>query len=455
MEGRKRFRKRIAYSVIAVFLAALLVLPSYVSLLANIRFSRQKYVEDTAKYAALLTDENTEYLSEGRVERAWKILRSIIKRPETYSDYDLYASIAIAREDFDGAAEYLQGCIDTCEGSDKDLSILHLRLGSLHILREDPTQAMKELNKAIDLNSSLASAYYLRGRLYAEDSKAEMALKDYRTFVNLDGHDPLVAASLGEVFEGLDELELAIRCYTDGINAPSGAEVKWLADRARCEVKRGNLTAAKSDLENYFHFTDADPGGLSSALLGMCRMNDGQYAEAAECFHQAADNGYEDLALLYEQSLMCLYAAGEYQAAVADGEKGIAAAKDAERDITQLCFWTGMAYLAQGLYQKAAALFKIAAEKDPDLDNIDYYQGVCALAEDEYEIAEKFFTASIAKENSKAESLYNRAICYIQLDRLYQAMEDLKEAAGQTEATEVAEDAAELLRELEGVIAGT
>ena len=76
MDRPKRTNRKTGYRILAVFLALLLMIGTVAALYANIRFSRLKYVEDTARYAADLTGEYTAYLTEDRLTRAWKILRT-------------------------------------------------------------------------------------------------------------------------------------------------------------------------------------------------------------------------------------------------------------------------------------------------------------------------------------------------------------------------------------------
>ncbi|MBO5521984.1 MAG: tetratricopeptide repeat protein, partial [Eubacterium sp.] len=305
MKNKRSFGKTTTYRILAVFLIALFFLGTYATLRANIRFSRLKYVEDTAKYAADITGENAEYLSENRLERAWKILRTSVKQPQTYEDYDLYASIAIAREDLEGAADYLQGCIDTCEGTASDLAVLHMRRGSLFILQEAGEQAMRELDIALEEDPYLAPAYYLRAQLYAQDDETEKALSDYRTYISLNGRDPEITASLAEVFEAAGEPENALICYDAGIERGTAAGPEKYAGRARCRITAGDTAGAEDDLEQYFMLTDEDPGGAAAAMLGMCRMESGDYKGAAEMFSRALENGYTDEALQYGQSQLC------------------------------------------------------------------------------------------------------------------------------------------------------
>lgn len=451
MEERKRSKNPIGYRILAIFLAALFFLGIYATLRTNIRFSKRQYVETVAKEAAQITEDNTAYLSESRLERAWKILRTTVKQPETYEDYDLYTSIAIAREDFENAAVYLNGCIETCTGTDAELAVLHMRRGSLYILMNDEEQALAELDTALELEPRLAPALYLRGQIYAGRGEEESALEDLRRYGSFDTADPAVLVEMAPLFEESGDMETARAYYTAGIEAGVSDDPSLYVSRARCEVALENVTAAKKDLETYFTQTEKDPNGEIAAMLAGCLMNTGEYAEAVQRYHQAIESGFADPAQLYEQSLYCNYTIEAYADAADDGAKAIEAAEAGadEEKRADLYFWTGMSYLAQSMYEEAAQYLEEAAQIDPDLENVQYYAGVSAMAREDYEAAVAPLTRSIEKGESRSASLYNRAVCYIQLEQYEKAEADLKEAAEEKEDSELAQDAAELLEELQ------
>ncbi len=452
-DEKKRPKNKLWRRILAVILIIALVASPIVMLKTQIRFSRLNYVEETASYAAQITEDRTEYLSENRLNRAWKYLQTLVKKPETYHDYELYASIAIAREDFEAAAEYLEGCLQTADGeAAADPAVLNLRLASLFILEEKPDLAAGYLDKAIELDPGLTSAYFLRGQLRAESGDTEGAAADLKSYVLQPDADPAIAASLAPLFEEAGDIPTAMACYTAGIGASETPDAALYKGRAKCFIRQEDLASARQDLERYFALTDADPSGEASAMLAMCLMDSGEYEDAAAYFGKAVENGYADTKLLYGQSMMCNYAAEKYEEAIADGKKVIAAGEEDESDVNEAQFWTGMSYMALGEYRNAETYLLKAEEGSPDREDIHYYLGVCAMVNGKQEAAAKEFTTSVEKDESRDASLYNRAICYVQLGRYDEALEDLEKAADSTVDPEVAADAADLLKELKKAI---
>ena len=86
---------------------------------------------------------------------------------------------AFAREDYETAVPYMRGCVDTYDGGDnKELAMLNLRLASLYVLQEDYTAGVEALDRAIELDGTLAAAWFLRAELQLTLGDAAAAVED-------------------------------------------------------------------------------------------------------------------------------------------------------------------------------------------------------------------------------------------------------------------------------------
>ena len=435
--------------LLALTMALALVLSMYLGLRAQIRFSGLNYVGQISEYAARMTAENTGYLSENTLDRAWTILRATIRRPRTYEDYEMYASIAIAREDYAGAAEYLQGCIDTYRGDDaEELATLHLRQASVYVLTEEYDKALSRLDRTLELAPTLSPAWFLRAQLNAAAGETDKAAADLAVYKDLDGSDPVILSSLGPLYESAGDYESAIECYTAGLTDERAYQVSWFSYRARCRLQLGDTAGAKQDLEEYFSRKGEDPKGEAAAMLAVCRMDEGDYPGALSMFHRSAADGYEEPYLLYSQSVLCAYLSGEYRISAADGEKAIMLAEAEGESSTELHFWTGLAYMVQEEYTAAAEHFTAAQEKDETLRDVSYYLGICALGQGDSEQAIEQFTASVEREENVTASLYNRAVCYLQLGQELAARTDLNAVRERDDDPDLTAQAQELLSTL-------
>ena len=425
METEKKNGRSVRKRIIALLLVFVFILGMYLSLRAQIRFSGLNYVGYVAEYAAKLTEYNTSYLSEGMLERAWSVLKTTVKRPRTYEEFDLYASIAIAREDYENAAEYLKGCLNTVSDDPGKEAVLCLRLGSLYVLTGDSEEALKWLDLAVEKDDTLNSAYFLRAEVNLLLGRSQEALDDLHRYQEMEGSSPIILASLGELYESAGEYENAVECYTVGLSNARSYSDELYVKRARCRILIGEMAEARRDLERYFILTKKDPGGEAAAMLGMCLMDAGEFAGAMEQFHQAVQNGYENAWLLYSQSVMCAYILGDYKTAEHDGKLALEGSDKAGENGAELAFWIALSYFAREQWNEAAAYFSEAARRNGDLEDLCFYQGVCAFSQEDTEAAVEFFSASIGRGENLSESYYNRALCYIKAENAPAAAEDL------------------------------
>ncbi|MBQ6602402.1 MAG: tetratricopeptide repeat protein [Eubacterium sp.] len=439
-ETKKESKKKKWPRVLAVVIVLVMILTPVLTLKTQIAFSRQRYAGETESYAALLTEEETGYLTDSRMDRVWKYLKTLGGNPKTYEEYEVYAQVAIGREDFASAETYLKGCIETYTGDDAHLAYLYLRLASICILEQKTESASAMLDKALELDSSLAAAYYLKGQLAAEAGDGETAVSCFRKYINSQDSDPAVTASLGSVFEALDDTQTAVSCYTAGIDAGTN-DPQLYAGRARCRLLAGENTAAKADLDVYFSMTEEDPEGQPAAMMGVCLMEEGAYEEAAAHFRKSVADGYADPALIYSQLVVCEFACGDYENAVKDGVAAIDGLKKLGMDTADAEFWTGLSYLAQNKYKGAYAHLTQAKEKNEDYPDINYYLGVCLLAQEDYETAVGCFSFSIERGEQVTSSFYNRAVCFLKLGLDDQAKADLESGVALGDDPELTEQA--------------
>ena len=446
MEKERTSNSRIWIRLSAGLLALVFVLSMYLTLRAQIRFSGLNFIGQVSEYAARVTEDNTGYLSQSTLDRAWTILRATVRRPRTYSDYEMYSSLAIAREDYAAAIPYLQGCIDTYDGGDDaELAVLYLRLASLHVLEKDYDGALPLLDTATGLDPTLAAAYFLRAEMRLTTGDSAGAVEDLGTYRTLDGSDPLILVSLADLYESTGDYKAAVECYTAGITDEKVYSVDMLAGRARCYVLLGEMDRAETDLETYFSRNGTDPDGEAAAMLAVCRMNREDYSGACEMFHRAIRDGYANPYILYGQSVLCAYMSGDYPLAVQDGEKAIQGAEEQGEDSAELHFWVGLAHLVMQEYPQAGEHFSRAAEQNGSLKDLSYYRGVSALAQEETEEAIGHFTRSVELGESLTASLYDRAICYLALERYEEAKADLLQVIERNDDPSLTAQAQELM----------
>jgi tetratricopeptide (TPR) repeat protein len=431
--------------ILAAVLLAVFVLSLYLNIQARIIFSGSQFVGKVAEYAAGVTEDTTGYLTEGRLERAWDVLTTLVKKPRTYDQYETYASIAIAREDYENAIQYMQGCVDTYDaGNENELAVLELRLASLYVLTGKYGEALTHLDRAVAHDRDLGTAYFMRAEMKMILGDMDGATADVKKYLELDGGDPVIMVSLGQLYESTGEPARAAECYALAVDDQPHSYV----DMARCLILTEDLTQARQCLEKFRTVSSEDANGEVSAMMGVCLMNDREYTRAAEEFHTAVANGYSAVHLMYEQAMMCFYLSEDFGNAATDGRKAVEAKKAAGEPVASAAVWTGLSLLMLGEHAEARSFFETAKEEDDSTQQVRYYLGLCDMSLGEYESAVQLFTESMDRGESITACLYNRGVCRAALGDTKAARQDLNLVVKRNDDAELTKQAQELLRSI-------
>ncbi|MDO5445972.1 MAG: tetratricopeptide repeat protein [Eubacteriales bacterium] len=449
------FKNHFWKRLLALFLALLMLGGTLLAYRAQIRTTGLEYAGTLLEQAYAVTNSNSAYLSKSFLERAWEVLTNAVFKPRSYQEFETYASICIAKGEYADAAEYMQGCIEKYPGdSDSELGLLYLRKGSLYTLTEQDEPAMECYNQALALDDTLSDAYLLRAQIFSTNGDNPSAAADLEKYQSISGPNPVISAALGGLYESMEDYSSAIPAYTQAIDSGE-YETESLASRARCLILTEDTKSAMGDLERYFEEKGSDPTGEYHAMLGMCYMEYERFTEAIETFHSAADLGYADSYMLYQQCVACGYITKDYETVVTDGKKAIELAEKAggkESEIAELYQWIGLSYFIQNDLENAGPAFENVLKYSPEMEYINYYAGICLMSGGETEKALKYLERSAELGEYVSICSYNAALCHIQLEE-YETAEKLLEAAIEANDDEEAVlESKEMLAQLEAFL---
>lgn len=460
-QAAKKPSKKLWRRLLAGFMAVLLLGGLLLGYAAQIRFAQLNYLGTVLEHAAAVTADNTGYLNESGLQRAWNILRYAVGKPKTYDEYEMYASIAIARTEYAEAIPYMQGCIDLLEdGSEREKALLELRLGSLYALSDDAESAISCFDKALNMEPTLADAYLLRAQMHSLMGNQELAAADVRSYDQLAGENPAIRAAIGSLYEGAGDYRNAVACYTTGLEQSGGTDTDLLASRARCYVLLGDMGAARLDLISFFAEGGSDPTGEYNVMLGLCRMENGEYDLALQAFHNAVNAGYDQLPLIYSQCVLCAYILGDYATVISDGNKALEAlaglqegdileATEAEiMTAEELHHWIGLARMAGEDFRGAKEEFLMIGDFAKAPEGVLYYLGLCCASIGEQEQAIAFFTQSIEKGQMVSLCYYNRAVSNLQAGNAENGLYDLVAVLERNDDEDAVDAAIAMLEEL-------
>lgn len=463
LQAEKKLPKKLWRRLLAAFMALVLIAAMFLGYAAQIRFGQLQYVGTVLEHAASVTADNTEYLSESTLKRAWNILRYAVGKPKTYDEFEMYASLAIARQDYAGAIPYMQGCIDQYPGgSPREEAVLHMRLGSLYALSDDVENAITSFGRAIETEPALADAYLLRAQMLSLTGRQEAVVADIRSYDALVGDNPAIRVAVGGLYESAGEYESAAACYTLGLEQSGGTDPELLAARGRCLVLTENLGAARQDFIDFFANGGQDPTGEYNLMLGLCRMEAEEYQQALNSFHNALNAGYAQQALVYSQCVLCAYIIGDYETVITDGEKALEALNqpsqqepdtpaivDGRMSKEELHHWIGLARMAGEDFEGAKAEFMMIEDLAKAPEGVLYYLGLCCASLGENEEAISHYTNSIEQQQMISLCMYNRGVSYLQLEKLEEGLTDLITVLQRNDDADATAAAAALLQELD------
>lgn len=97
------------------------------------------------------------------------------------------------------------------------LSFCHGLRGTIYARLKRFDEALRDLNKAIELNPGDAAAYNSRGNVYSELNRREEALRDYDKTIELDAANAFAYNNRGNVYHALDRHNEALRDWNRAI----------------------------------------------------------------------------------------------------------------------------------------------------------------------------------------------------------------------------------------------
>ena len=120
-------------------------------------------------------------------------------------------------------------------------------------------QAMRDYNKAIQLNPDLAEVYYGKGEVWYNQNDYVRAVEQYSLFIKMKPYDVLGYNSRGYAFWALKEWDKAIDDFTINIGlTPASPAEYFVRGRIRHEKLEANRSGKKEDFENAIRdFDDA------------------------------------------------------------------------------------------------------------------------------------------------------------------------------------------------------
>ena len=283
-------------------------------------------------------------------------------------------------------------------------------------------KARKSVDEALRLSPENAEAHVVSARLAIEQGQLESAqqqLEIARTLVP-DSGEPYYLT--GVVMQRWQKHEQALTNYKTAAEKSPG-EIAYLLAEAETLVTLDRSEEALAMLRaklDYFEHS-----GTIRDAVGQLLMQQGKYAEAAQCFRQASILAEDDDSVR-ERLVLALFKAGQHREA-ADAVVKLMQSEPYDKR-PELYGLLGECQLAQGQTREAKVSYEAATRLDPYSPSAWRGLGRAALEGGDYKRAEMALGKSVRYDSKSAET--HLLIGYLQTrqNRLPEALESFHKA---------------------------
>lgn len=363
---------------------------------------------------------------------------------DAMKSYEQLADVSISGASYEDARICLEEAMALAEemGNTAELARLSLKTASVCVLLGQNGDALKLLNKSLELDAESSDALLLRAQLYVERGDTASALPDLEAYCALCPDDSDMALALAQLREAAGEYISAAEEY-ERLYEKDGSDDSNYLNALRCRFLAGEYDTAVASFDSYIAASgeDAPYYPVAIFLRAACVMQLGRIDEAEAGFTQAMDSGYDEAACI-EQIMLCSFEREAYSEAVAYGEKLVE--MDAALNTPELFYQRmGASLMLMERYDEAVQYLNKADELNVSMAGNAYYRGVSLMALERYEEAVESFTKTIEEGYLPQFGYYNRGVCYVQLLDYDKAAQDMKmtlESGTDAELIAAAED---------------
>jgi len=293
-------------------------------------------------------------------------------------------------------------------------------LGNSYSNIEDIEQAQLALERAVQINPSLAEAHINLGNIYLQADLLEDALYQYKAAMRINPNDAKTHNGLGNAYsrkgwygDAISQFERAIRLdpnLTDAYRNLASAycneqmfasAISSLKDAVALEPQDANCICQLGDVY-------CRQGSFDTAVL--------QYKKALRLNKNLAQAHY-GLALCYNRLGQSDEEIGEYKSALA-----------IEPDMVPALVNLGNAYFERQRYSEAIEYYQKAAVIKPDNSSVHYNLGAAYSNGGFYEKAEMAYQQAIRTDPELVETYGGLAFVYYKLKNYELAAENMKKA---------------------------
>lgn len=280
--------------------------------------------------------------------------------------------------------------------------------------------AIKSLNSAIRLEGSNARLFYLRAKIYEAYGKADLAILDYEEAIRLDKSLIDAYVALADLYYEKDSQNNALKICNDGLALrPDNAEL--ITTRMYIYSDSGEYEKAIADAEALIKLKPTDPLGYAGLADFLVTYN--EYDRVIQNYTTAlkycTDKDRDLMYAIYRQRSLCYYNTDKYREAINDFKVYYDAC---EYDNNIIYF--ALSYYYTNDNDNAITWFKRCINSLVEVNMASYYLASIYAVKKDYNTALDYYTKCINGDYNKDNCLYNRGVCYKELNNKEKALAD-------------------------------
>jgi tetratricopeptide (TPR) repeat protein len=318
--------------------------------------------------------------------------------------------LSAAMEQFEaGRYEQAKAVAQQCIDSGLNLPDAHLLYGKLLLVEDKGTDAVRELQLAVELDGELGEGWYWLGLATEGQEQNQQTLFYYNKALSLNPANVDYILAVAETYAEQGKAEEAIKLLEEKIAAMPG-EISLKAAAAGLMWRLGKNERAIELYKQVMLMSDDD--SIAEAL-GYCYVFSGQWSEGAEIFNKLIEQCQDEQKkkLYLQVAAFCSVNCAQYDRAVnCYNELSVK-----ERDNADIWVKMGQAALGAGAAERAFMCGERALALQPGNVDAIALVGCAQYSMGDYAAAIKNFEKITSDEKNGGISWLMRARCYEQL----------------------------------------
>jgi len=368
-------------------------------------------------------------------------LLKLTGKEDSYEECYLSAVVDSYNGDYKQAINKYENAIEYVESDDKKVD-LYRKIGIIYNSLGEYGRAIQYLTLALDINPEDKNSLLYKAECYLQEQKYPLALQLIDQYTNHYDLSPEQYETVMTMYVTLGQYDKIIEKANDAIKKYSDLEETFVLYRLQANCLKDDLDAARADGQRYIDITgnETNIDVLVASYLYALTKYDKALELYLNCIYE------QDMKNLFAQAIECSYQVDDYKTMLKLSSDALNYYEGDER--IEYYKWKAIALMQENSFIEAINCFNEYIDNNPEHYEVVYLRGLCYFTIEAYKKAIDDFSLSINEEDLLEDSLYNRALCYVQTNDIDNTILDLQAIVELNSGSETYVSALELLNAL-------